>query len=1113
MKTTLNLHHSLGFWICLVFLVFSPQFLRAIRPYNLEKSNPLPESYRWQTFPELTGRNILCIVEDPDKSIWFGTADEGVLRHDGLRCINMGLSDSPVRQLLVSREKALLAATDLGIFRYAEGEWKRLFPEKGHFRWTVYCLLEASDGSLWAGTAWGAICLRNGKAAYFMSRDVAQSLKEVIDPAACTIVPDVCTLESRWTRGLGVDWLIDSYAGDQALARMVHEKGPAYQAGLRIGDCVSMENKSFLFPSGKADEAVQNGDTLLVRRVGLSDPMKMRIPDSGAVSEGTYKTFPVTQLYQNRAGSVWFGLGEGLEGMVVTLRTNQAGSPVVWKPYTARDCPTLGGGRSGRRMVQDDSGQIWMVSEAGISLFNGTAWEAVSSVGTPSGFSVLKTRDGTVWVGGLSLLALRDKKAWTLYRGPDLPIADSPLSLYESSDGAVWVIGVGGEVVRLDYGTYRWDMVEGLAYQCETPDHMQWFLSQDHRVVRYDGKRWFSFGVENRLMLQVQKLFISRRGDFWAAGMDPSGAALALFDGNRWWMAPESRLKGADAVQSVFELQDGSFWVGFRSASPNRSMRAGGAARFIPKYGSKIPGTWVCTAASDAPFSITSIGQSKGGALWFGGERLYRMNGSSWHLVENPPIAADAILDMYTSPDSILYIATRTNGLLVYNGSSWKQFTRQDGLADNKITAILQTRSGSMWAGTEKGISRFDGSAWIPFGLPQSLRIFRRSSDSWETLREAPDSTLWIIQERRSIRFHPSGNPPETVILSDVERVPRQGNVFIQWMGIDLWHTTPSQEMQFSFRLDGQAWSPFAFESQQEFLGLKSGRHIMEVRARNMDFNIDSTPANLAFTVEPPVYKQWWFITLISVLMGSVFFEAGAILKRNRTLNRTNRELREQTRQLKQARDDIAEKAETLERYNKELQTFAYVASHDLQEPLRLISNYVSLIAMRYQDKLDRDANEFIGFAIEGARRAQQLINDLLFYFRISIQETTPQVVSMGAVLKRVLHNLKLAIDENQAAVTSDSLPEVTGDEKQLEAVLQNLIVNAIKYRKKESAPRIHISVLDENDFWHFTCQDNGIGMSKEYHERIFVLFQRLHSREAYSGTGIGLAVCKKILE
>jgi PAS domain S-box-containing protein len=204
---------------------------------------------------------------------------------------------------------------------------------------------------------------------------------------------------------------------------------------------------------------------------------------------------------------------------------------------------------------------------------------------------------------------------------------------------------------------------------------------------------------------------------------------------------------------------------------------------------------------------------------------------------------------------------------------------------------------------------------------------------------------------------------------------------------------------------------------------------------------------------------------------------------------------------------------QNLERSNKELEQFAYVASHDLQEPLRMVSSYTQLLERRYKDKLDQDANDFIQYAVDGANRMQKLINDLLDYSRITSRGKDFAKVDISQILGQVISNLQYLIIENTALITNGDLPELKADESQILRVFQNLIENAIKFKKKSELPKIHISCIKKEGFYEFAVRDNGIGIDMQFHDRVFTIFQRLHSKEEYPGTGIGLSICRRIVE
>ncbi len=275
--------------------------------------------------------------------------------------------------------------------------------------------------------------------------------------------------------------------------------------------------------------------------------------------------------------------------------------------------------------------------------------------------------------------------------------------------------------------------------------------------------------------------------------------------------------------------------------------------------------------------------------------------------------------------------------------------------------------------------------------------------------------------------------------------------------------------------------------------------------------------------------KNWLTTREATIRKGQLIFLLGIVLTLfalylvSSAIQQETIERKQAEASLKQLNDELEarvqerttelEEANTnLLRSNRELEQFAYVASHDLQEPLRAVNSYAQLITRKYQGNLDAKADKYLGYITEGATRMQQLINDLLAFSRVGTHGKPLVLTDCELVLSQVLDNLKVAITENQASVTHDPLPSVMGDEIQLIQLLQNLIANGMKFRREE-LPHVHVSANEQEHEWVFCVRDNGIGIESEYFERIFTIFQRLHSKSEYPGTGIGLAVCKKIVE
>ena len=214
----------------------------------------------------------------------------------------------------------------------------------------------------------------------------------------------------------------------------------------------------------------------------------------------------------------------------------------------------------------------------------------------------------------------------------------------------------------------------------------------------------------------------------------------------------------------------------------------------------------------------------------------------------------------------------------------------------------------------------------------------------------------------------------------------------------------------------------------------------------------------------------------------------------------------------KQMEERLNQITAEMQRSNTELEQFAYVISHDLQEPLRMVSSYTQLLAKRYSKKLDADADEFIAYAVDGAKRMQTLLHDLLDYSRVGTRGKPFSLVNCEHIVEQAMANLKIAIEECGASVSYDVLPTIMGDEGQLVRLFQNLISNAIKFRREE-APQVNISAQRRNNTVTFSVKDNGIGIDPQHSQSIFEIFRRLHTSEEYQGTGMGLAICKKIVE
>ncbi|MCB0846086.1 MAG: tetratricopeptide repeat protein [Bacteroidetes bacterium] len=305
-------------------------------------------------------------------------------------------------------------------------------------------------------------------------------------------------------------------------------------------------------------------------------------------------------------------------------------------------------------------------------------------------------------------------------------------------------------------------------------------------------------------------------------------------------------------------------------------------------------------------------------------------------------------------------------------------------------------------------------------------------------------------------------------------------------------------------------------ELKEQFLADENNRRVDEMEARHLLDQKEKQIHELENEKEARRMVNYGLgmIVFLVLMVLLVLYNRYRIKKRtSKALEEYNQKIKLQNKLLENQRSALDEQNEKLRRANSDLEQFVYIASHDLREPLRTINSYIGLLKMRYRDKLDSPAHDFIDFASEGVERLDSLLIDLLEYSRIGHTGVHHVAVNLNQVLQKVLHGLDKQIEETGTTITLPELPTLPGFATELLILFQNIISNAIKFGKSDTNPKIIINSKKEDGFWIISIQDNGIGMDQIYHEKVFAIFQRLNVREKYTGTGIGLAICKRIVE
>lgn len=834
----------------------------AAQPYTPVFGDPLLEPWRWHSFPELSGLGAHCMAEGADGTIWIG-AIEGMWSFDGTQWVhypNVGEIGATVT-LCRGPDGKMYAGGRGGIGQFQQGTWTQVFPPRGRNLGDTRKLTSAADGSMWAATSWGALRFRQG---------------------AWTLFTDPGTVERLRSQG--------------------------------ATSFVQLES---------IPEAVLNRPR--------------------PASARTARRCEFAEVAIDRQGQVWLGSATG-EIFRYAPPSDPAGEG-SWSLFSESD-GIVSGVRPCILPLQD--GSVWVAygAQSGhLNVFDGRAWKATpladSGVAGDCG-SAIQSRDGVVWLSGRYTLAACRQGRWHHYTKPAVPIPYATNFLLQTADGALWIAGTGTEILRLDYQTSRWLTLRDLNFQWESPTGAQWFLHREGRIVVQQDNRWTSYGVEDGVIDKPVALIGTRSGDVWVAGSHLESAATSRFSGQKWTRYLHDEFAWGIDWRAVYEARDGSVWFGAAVDSSGPPEHRDGILQFRDgqwlhhhqpgrafKAGSdEDPQTLLPATQRPEPIGkYLLLGESRDGKLWAGRNVLVYRESGTWNRFVPPPELRFGIIEtMLTTGAGELWLGTRQFGALRYDGANWTQHQGKGSLVANSVRNLAETTDGTIWAATDRGVSRFDGQSWSAEVLPAEFTIPLEGGG----LRASASGALWVNHCARdwylrgwskATRVNTAecefwtachqfrGPPPQTVITAGADVVSHPGNLSVFWNGTAPWRDARNSQLQFSFRLDDQPWSPFTSEQGHSFFTLPAGKHRIEVRSRDRDFNVDPVPAVLAVTVLPPVWRQTWFLAVITLLSGGVATQTVRVLRERGRLRKANRELADEMEERRLAQQDVALKS------------------------------------------------------------------------------------------------------------------------------------------------------------------------------------------------------------
>jgi PAS domain S-box-containing protein len=628
------------------------------------------------------------------------------------------------------------------------------------------------------------------------------------------------------------------------------------------------------------------------------------------------RAFDVYDIMERKNGDIWFTIYE--QNTLLQLH-GSAADPRNPKAWTLLKKAMM---RS--KMTQTHDGKVWLINDHQDDTASApwvydpavNTWSRMDFLhfgGTNLLFSMAETGDGTLLFGGLGKITAYKDNRVSVFNCEAMQIATFFRPIMQmTSDSALWVAGYLSDVYRVDASKKRWTTHENINFQCESGDGAEWFISADDGAVCRRGTRWFRYGTEDGLIDSPQVLKTTSDGVLWAAGGHQGQAATAVFDGRKWIRTIHKNVSWSLDYRSFLEAADGSLWFG--AAIDNIAVRGdlGGILKYDPRNRK-----WTHFVPPAVDVGTYGLGQTPDGQIWSVRRYVNMFNGiNSVGLTKPRELEFGSSDCIQITPNGHVWIGTRNYGIFHYHpgGKSWKKYDMENGLPGNSINSILCSSDTTCWAATEKGIGYFDGTVWTGGIFPPQTAMDTEGG----SLQRSSGGTLWINKSSRAwhrrhrpgtihkpdggarfytIRYNPIKENPETWITTPLAGVAQRGNTGIAWTGKDLWGYTPREKLQYSFRLDGKNWSPFSATSSR-FFSLKSGKHMIEVRARDLDMNVDPTPAAVTFKVSPPVWRHPLVVLLVALLLIVGFIYEKRVLKHEKVLNLANAELSERTREL-----------------------------------------------------------------------------------------------------------------------------------------------------------------------------------------------------------------------
>ena len=1038
----------------------------------------------------LPHNTVNAIVKDDLGFVWVGTND-GLCRYEASNNIKVfrandskierGLQSSSIRALFLDSKDNLWIGTRLGgltKFHQPSNTWQTYRNDKNNpssiSSDEILTITEDSKGRLWVGTEDG-LNIFNYETESFVSFKANVNKSDALGAnAVVTIMED----EKGWI------W-IGTWAGGLNLLI------PAAD-----GDIKKSRFRKF-FPNKKTEakhvwkilQDNQNRYWIGTRGAGL---FLMELPKEANTSlidsnwqPKFYNYFNtknnngitgnrIGDIFQDSKGNLWVATLSGINCIYSDELTRKTKNPIVSKKpdfvfqhyfYEPNNQNSITHNEV-KTIFEDDQGLLWFGTFSGISIYN---WfinqfdvyelDWVSSNNTQNFYI---DKEGTGWLGnggkGIFKYNFQRQEKMNFEKNEILLLNDFVSAIYSSDDKYLYIGNKKG-VSKLDMKT---NQIKDYPLPLELKEHINDFYI-----------RSFFKGSSDRIWI----------------GADQGLFVLNEKTGNYTSFKPNSNNPKSISdisIKDIKEDSNGEIWVAtYNGLNKIIKLPSGGIEFERFKHDASKPNNTI-------PSNRIGVIEEVNGILYIGSSDGL----SGYDLKEKTFINYSkdnnkhSIQSLEKTSDGNLWIGT-TDGIVFFNTSthSFNQYEKEDGLGD----VIFQSgsshrdKNGILYFGSRRGITRFN---------PQNL------------LRNEVQPAVYVTDVRT---MSPNGESQKSGTYA--KEIVLEYNDYYLSLDYAALNYNRSEKNKYAFMLEGfeDNWNYSDDKSPAIYTNLEHGTYNFRVKAANNDGVWNEEGVVLKVIKKPAFWETWWFrlgslFLVITLLYKGVKFYTKNIKERNIVLQKYNEDLNKEITQRKKVEEtlqnreqNLRESNENLQRSNRDLEQFAYIASHDLQEPLRVVGNFIGLLKRRYKQHFDEEAFQYIDFAVDGVTRMSQQIKSILDFSRISQKAIEFELTNLDYVITIKLHDLSQNIKDKNVKIHIDEMPEIICEKNQIEMIFHNLISNAIKFNKKES-PLVIISnnTIPSNEFWHFSVKDNGIGIAPEYQEKIFEIFRRLHSKQDY---------------